>query len=232
MTWVGLALVVLLAALGAAVGRTLATTLLTGRVGSWPACPSPSRGVVALVTGGLWALLAGAAVAGWVSLPLLPVLLALAAAGVVLMVIDLHHHRLPDLIVLPLYPVTVIGLVVAGLLSGRWAVWSALAGAGVWTVVVGVPWLVSGGRGMGFGDVKLAPVLGATLGWISVPVAVAGLVLAFLLGAAVSIVLLVTRRADRRTALPFGPALLAGALLAVLVGTPLVDLYLGISFPQ
>lgn len=232
MTWWVLALVALLAFGGAAAGYLLATTLLTGRIGSWAACPVPSHGVLALVTGGLWALLAGAVVLEQVPISLLPLLLALSAAGVVLTVIDLHHHRLPDLIVMPLYAVTVIGLGVAGLLSGSWAVWSALAGAGIWTVVIGVPWLVSGGRGMGFGDVKLAPVLGATLGWLSVPVAVAGLVMAFLLGASVSIVLLLARRADRRTALPFGPALLAGALLAVLVGTPLVDLYVGISFPQ
>lgn len=232
MTWGALALIVLLAFGGAAAGHLLATTLLTGRIGSLPACPVPSARVLAVVTGGLWALLTVVALRDAVPLALLPLLLALAAAGVVLTVIDLHHHRLPDLIVLPLYAVTVLGLAVAGLLSGSWPVWPALAGAGIWTVVVGVPWLVSGGRGMGFGDVKLAPVLGATLGWISVPVSVAGLVMAFLLGAAVSIVLLLARRADRRTALPFGPALLAGALLAVLVGTPLVDLYVSISFPQ
>jgi len=232
VTWGALALSVLLAGLGAGVGHLLATSLLTGRVGSWPACPAPSPAVIAVVTGGLWALLTVVAVLDVVPPALLPLLLVLAAVGVVLTVIDLHHHRLPDLIVLPLYAVTAIGLGVAGLLSGSWPVWPVLAGAGIWTVVVGVPWLVSGGRGMGFGDVKLAPVLGATLGWISVPVSVAGLVMAFLLGAAVSIVLLLARRADRRTALPFGPALLAGALLAVLVGTPLVDLYVGISFLQ
>lgn len=232
MTLGALALVLLLALGGAAVGFVLATTLLTGRIGSWPACPVPSRAVVAVITGGLWALLAGAVVLDRAPLSLLPLLLVLAAAGVVLAVIDLHHHRLPDPIVLPLYAVTVIGLVVAGLLSGSWPVWPALAGAGIWTVVVGVPWLVSGGRGMGFGDVKLAPVLGATLGWVSIAVAVAGLVMAFLLGAVASIALLLARRVDRRTALPFGPALLAGALLGVLVGTPLVDLYVGISFGQ
>jgi leader peptidase (prepilin peptidase)/N-methyltransferase len=78
---------------------------------------------------------------------------------------------------------------------------------------------------MGFGDVKLAPILGATLGWVAVSVAIVGLVLAFVLGAVVGVALMMGKRADRRTAIPFGPFLLAGALLGLVAGRALVTAY-------
>lgn len=78
---------------------------------------------------------------------------------------------------------------------------------------------------MGFGDVKLAPVLGATLGWVSVPSAVVGLLAGFMLGALVGVTLMVVGRAGRKTALPFGPFLIVGALLGLLVGLPLARAY-------
>ena len=158
---------------------------------------------------------------------LLPLLLVLGSAGVALFMIDLDHHRLPDAIVLPLYPVTVAGLVLAGLLTGDWPLVGAAVGIGIWLVVIGGLWFVSGGRGMGFGDVKLAPVLGATLGWVAIAAAGVGLFIAFLLGALVGIVLLITRRAGRRSAIPFGPFLLLGALIGLVAGTAISDAYLG-----
>jgi leader peptidase (prepilin peptidase)/N-methyltransferase len=71
------------------------------------------------------------------------------------------------------------------------------------------------GDGLGFGDVKLAAVLGFLLGWFGWPTLLAGVVLPHLINGPVAIWLLVARRAGRRTALPFGPALLAGAALAI-----------------
>jgi leader peptidase (prepilin peptidase)/N-methyltransferase len=159
---------------------------------------------------------------------LLPLLLVLGSAGVALFVIDLDHHRLPDAIVLPLYPVTVVGLVLAGILTGDWPLVDVLIGIGIWLVVIGGLWFVSGGRGMGFGDVKLAPVLGATLGWVGVASAGVGLFVAFLLGALVGIVLLISRRAGRRSAIPFGPFLLVGALVGLVAGSAISDAYLGL----
>jgi leader peptidase (prepilin peptidase)/N-methyltransferase len=151
--------------------------------------------------------------------PLLPLLLVLGTAGVALAMIDIDHHRLPDAIVLPLYPIALVGFVLAGLLGGDWAWLSAVAGLGSWLALIGGMWLLSGGRAMGFGDVKLAPVLGATLGWI-------GISSALLLGGLVGAALLLGRRAHRGSQIPFGPYLLAGALAGLVFGEAVGAAYL------
>ncbi len=163
------------------------------------------------------------------NLAFLPLLLVLASAGIALGAIDLQHHRLPDVIVIPLYPVTAVGLAVAGFASGSFAIGSAVAGAAVWCLTIGLIWLVTRGRGMGLGDVKLAPVLGATLGWLSFGSALVGLVAAFVLGAVVGVGLLLAGRAGRRTAIAFGPFLLVGAALGVLFGSTLATAYLSLT---
>jgi leader peptidase (prepilin peptidase)/N-methyltransferase len=170
---------------------------------------------------------------GWWSLSdagtpaLLPLLLVLASAGVALAVIDVDHHRLPDAIVLPLYPVTLVGLLLASVATGAWPWQGVLVGAAVWLLLIGGLWFFSGGRGMGFGDVKLAPVLGATLGWVAAGSAVVGLFAAFLIGGVVGLALLVSRRAGRRARIPFGPYLLIGAALGLFVGQQIWDAYVG-----
>jgi leader peptidase (prepilin peptidase) / N-methyltransferase len=157
---------------------------------------------------------------------LLPLLLVLGSAGVALFFIDLEHHRLPDAIVLPLYPVTVAGLVLAGVMSGLWPLSGALVGAAIWLGVIGGLWLLTSGRGMGFGDVKLAPVLGVTLGWVGVWAAAVGLLVAFAAGAIVGLGLMAARRAGRRSAIPFGPFLLVGAAVGLFAGEAVGAAYL------
>ena len=152
---------------------------------------------------------------GW---GLAPLLLAWIGVGIALAIVDLREHRLPHALTLPMLAITPLGLALAGLLDGSpygggWA--GAGIGAAIWLGALGLMWLVSAGHGMGLGDVKLAPSLGATLGWLSVDTAVAGLVLAFVAGTLVALALLVTRRIGRRDAIPFGPFLLLGAALAL-----------------
>ena len=79
--------------------------------------------------------------------------------------------------------------------------------------------------GMGFGDVKLAGVLGLFLGWLGWGELAVGAFLGFLIGAVAGIGLIVAGRAGRKTAIPFGPYMLAGALIAVLVGGAVADAY-------
>jgi leader peptidase (prepilin peptidase)/N-methyltransferase len=185
--------------------------------------------VVEAATALTWSAFAAWALITPGALAILPLLLVLASAGIALTVIDIQHHRLPDAIVLPLYPVTVLGLVVAGLLAGAFPLGSTLAGCAVWLGTIGLIWLVTRGRGMGLGDVKLSPILGATLGWLSLGSAVVGLVAAFLSGALVGVILLAAKRAQRRSAIPFGPFLLLGAASAVFLGPAISAAYLGIT---
>ena len=84
-------------------------------------------------------------------------------------------------------------------LSGEWPLTALAIGVGAWLVVIGGIWLLTGGRAMGFGDVKLAPVLAATLAWVGVSSALVGLLAAFVLGGVVGIVLMATGRARRGT---------------------------------
>ena len=161
-------------------------------------------------------------------LGLLPLMLALASAGLALFIIDLRVHRLPNPIVLALYPVTVVGLAIDGLVEGEWPAVRALLGAAVWLAVFGLVWLISRGRGMGFGDVKLAPVLGAVLGWLGWGPALVGLFAAWIVGGIAAIVLLVSGRAGRGSQLAFGPSMLIGALIGLLVGGPVLAWYLGV----
>ncbi|XSS45450.1 hypothetical protein ACQBAU_13310 [Propionibacteriaceae bacterium Y2011] len=69
-------------------------------------------------------------------------------------------------------------------------------------------------RGLGLGDVKLGALLGVTLGW---PAAVGGLLAAFVLNGVVIVIMVAARRTDPAGEVPFGPALVAGAALAVVV---------------
>lgn len=181
--------------------------------------------LVEVATGLLWGGLAMWSLSDRGVPGLLPLLLVLSAASVALTVIDVDVHRLPDAIVLPLYPLTVAGLVLAGIVEGDWPMGQALIGVAVWLLLIGGVWLISGGRGMGFGDVKLAPILGITLGWVSVGSAVVGLTAAFFFGALVGIVLMAARSAGRRSHIPFGPFLLGGALVGLVVGEAVWNAY-------
>lgn len=158
--------------------------------------------------------------------PYLPALLLLAAAGVALFVIDLEHQRLP-------FAITgVAGLGCAVLLSldamvrGAEPVSSAFGGGALWLAVYGGIWLATTGRGMGLGDVALAPVLGSVLGWLGWGPTVTGLMLGFVLGAGVGVVLLCVTRAGRRTRVPHGPFMLAGAAVGLIAGDHLWGGYL------
>lgn len=131
------------------------------------------------------------------------------AVGVPLAAIDLGAHRLPDALVLP----AVAAAVVVALVGGEPA---AVAGGAV--LVTGFAVLAVLPRsGLGFGDVKLAGLLGTALALLGWGALARGAALAFVSGGVVAAVLLATGRARRDTPLPFGPHLLAGALVAAVL---------------
>jgi leader peptidase (prepilin peptidase)/N-methyltransferase len=155
-----------------------------------------------------------------------PAYLYLAAAGVALTMIDIDVKRLPDKIVLPSYPIVAGLLAIAALGEGDW--WplarATLGAAALFTFYFALAF--ANPAGMGFGDVKLAGVLGALMGYLSWSALIVATFGAFLLGAVVGITLIVTRRGGRKTAIPFGPFMIAAALITVFAGGWLADGYL------
>ncbi len=155
----------------------------------------------------------------------LPAYLYFAAVGIALSLIDLDCRRLPKSIVLPSYPVLAALLAAsAGWQHDWWALArAAIGGAALFAFYYAVA--LAYPAGMGFGDVRLAGILGAVLGYLSWSTLVAGAFGGFLLGAVVGVAVLAAGRGGRKTALPFGPFMIAGALLAVFVGPPAAHLY-------
>lgn len=148
--------------------------------------------------------------------PALPVFLAVGAVGLVLARVDLACLRLPDPLVL-VAGLLAVGLTAAALLSGTpGRLLGALGGAVVAGVAHVLLALLPGSR-LGFGDVKLAAVLGLPLGWLGRDALLAGLLLPHVLHGGLVLGLLAARKVHRNTLLPLGPALLTGAWLAVLL---------------
>jgi leader peptidase (prepilin peptidase)/N-methyltransferase len=150
--------------------------------------------------------------------PELAVWLLLVPFLLVLVLVDATVHRLPDILTLPLPAVAVALLGAVALLPGHTGSWpGALLGGPALGGAYLVLFLIHPG-GMGLGDVKLALTLGLVLGWYGWPVLFLGAFAGFLLGALYGLALVLARRAGRKTAVPFGPFMVAGALLGLLTG--------------
>ncbi|ARU54029.1 leader peptidase (prepilin peptidase)/N-methyltransferase [Cellulosimicrobium cellulans] len=154
-----------------------------------------------------------------------PALVLVAGAGALVAVIDARTHRLPDVVVLPTWLGAVLLLAVAALGTGddaalvRALVGGALGFGAYAALRIAYP------PGLGFGDVKLAGMLGTPLAWLGWGDLVTGLVLPFLLGGVWALGLVVLRRARRDTAVPFGPFMVAGAGVAAVLGGAVVGAY-------
>jgi leader peptidase (prepilin peptidase)/N-methyltransferase len=161
----------------------------------------------------------------------LPAYLYLAAVAVALAAIDLDVRRLPNAIVLPSYPVCALLLAPAVAAHRDWS--SAARGlaamAVLWTFYFALAFVYPGG--MGFGDVKLAGLLGLYLGWLGWSSVLIGAFAGFLLGGLAGVALLVTGRARAKTAIPFGPPMLAGAMLALFAAGPVAGWYGSLLVP-
>lgn len=149
--------------------------------------------------------------------PELAVWLLLVPFLLVLALVDRAVHRLPDVLTLTLPAAAAALLGAVALLPGHTGSWprallGGLALGGVYLVL-----FLIHPSGMGFGDVKLALTLGIVLGWYGWPVLAAGAFAGLLFGACYGAGLLLTRRAGRRTALPFGPFMVSGTLLGLLL---------------
>ena len=154
--------------------------------------------------------------------PVLPAFVVLAAALVAVSAVDLERLIIPNRI---LYPAA--GAITALLLVGAVADdrWGSMARAAIAAVAAFAAFFVVHAvapRGMGFGDVRLAGVVGLATGWLGLGHAFVAFLAAFVLGSVVGTVVMVVSGQGRRTRVPFGPFLAAGAVVAVVVGNPIV----------
>jgi leader peptidase (prepilin peptidase)/N-methyltransferase len=191
---------------------------LRGRCRYCAAPISPRYAIVEALSGLLPVLLFvryGAAAPFWVFWPLSCVLLVLSF-------IDLDLRILSDKVTLP---GIVIGLAVAPLtgLLGFWeSLVGVLVGGGALYLIGILGELLLKKESMGGGDVKLAAMLGAFLGWQMI---VMSLFVAFLTGAIVGIAVMSVKRNDWDHAIPFGPFIALGAMVAILWGGPVLAWY-------
>lgn len=161
--------------------------------------------------------------AAWV----LPAYLVFFTCLVAVSVIDLDYHIIPNRIVYPTIFASIPLLTLAAAAGHDFdGLREALIGAsGAWCALL-VIHLISP-RGMGFGDVRLAFILGLFLGWITLDHVLTGIFMGFVLGAVIGVGLILVGRKGRRDAIPFGPFLAAGATLVVFIGGPVIRWWLG-----
>jgi leader peptidase (prepilin peptidase)/N-methyltransferase len=137
--------------------------------------------------------------------------------AVQLSIVDIRTHTLPDRLVLPAYPVAGILLCSVALLAGQPVhLWRALAGLLALGALYWVLWAVYP-AGMGFGDVKLAGVLGMYLGFLGWNHVLLGAAAGFVAGGLWGVALIAARRGTAKSHIPFGPSMLAGALATMLL---------------
>ncbi len=154
--------------------------------------------------------------------------LYLASISVALAVIDVDTHRLPNSIVLPGYLVGLLLLAAAALLGGTSAVLLSTLVGGAALFLFYLLLALAYPRGMGFGDVKLAGVLGLFLGFVGWGALLVGAFAAFFVGGIFSVGMLAARRVGRKTGIPFGPWMLLGAWIGVFFGRDIAGGYLAL----
>ncbi len=178
--------------------------------------------VLELMTGLLFGLFAWHFGLDWA----LPAFCVMGAGLIALSWIDLRTKRLPRQII---YVTAVVGvplLTLAAVVRHEpRRIWMMLLGAACALAFMGLVYLLSRG-GMGDGDVRLSPLLGAYLGWLNPGLVAVGLFIGFLAGAVVGVAMMAAGRAGRKTAVPFGPFLALGTVIAVFVGQRCVDLFM------
>lgn len=156
----------------------------------------------------------------------LPAYFVFLVATLSLALTDLDHRLIPNRILFPSLGASVVLLLGGALLEHNGSSWLRAVTAGIaYFIGLLIIGLVARG-GFGMGDVKLAALLGAFLGYLGWGELVVGLVLAILLGGVVSVLMLATRVKGRSDRFAYGPYLVLGAYLGILYGADLVDWYL------
>jgi leader peptidase (prepilin peptidase) / N-methyltransferase len=144
-----------------------------------------------------------------------------------LALIDLEHRRLPNVIVLPGLAAATVWLSARALISAEWRPFTvAVTCAAIAFLLFFLIALISGGMGMG--DVKLSAFVGLVGGRFGWEVAVSSVMAGFFIGDLIAVGLLVGRRVGRKQAIPFGPSMAVGCIVAVFAGVGPVRAWLGL----
>lgn len=171
------------------------------------------------------AFLFGAAAVRFGPDPALAAYCVLFAGLVAVSVADIRVGLVPRKLLYPTLVLMVVALVAASAVSGEYhrLLQAAVGGVGAF-VVFFIIWFISP-RSMGMGDVRLAGVIGVGLGWIGYRQLYLGFLVAFIVGVVIGVAKMLVQGGGRKTSLPFGPALAVGAVVGVLWGTQLANLW-------
>jgi leader peptidase (prepilin peptidase)/N-methyltransferase len=157
----------------------------------------------------------------------LPAYLWMVAVGTILILTDFDHFRIPNRVLYPATVASVVLLAAGALPTGRGPdLLRGLAAGVAYALLYFLIFLVARGRGLGFGDVKLAVMLGLFAGFQSWLTLVLSLFATAVIGGVAAIVLLASGR-GRKAELPYGPPLIVGTWLAVSLGPTFLTWYMG-----
>lgn len=155
-------------------------------------------------------------------------LFILCSALVAVTFIDLDHQIIPDVISIPGIPVGFAFSFFLPWLGWQDSLIGIVAGGGSLLLVAYGYQLFTGKEGMGGGDIKLLAMMGAFLGWRSIPFIIFA---ASFVGSIIGVTLMMARGRDSKLAIPFGPFLALGAILYIFYGSRIIEWYLGLARP-
>lgn len=153
--------------------------------------------------------------------------LIIASLSVLIFVYDLKYYIIPDRFIFSAILISIIYLGLSffqGNLSLEFVALSFLSAIGA-SLFLFLIWFFSKGLAMGFGDVKLAFLIGLILGW---PLVVMGVFLGFLFGAMIGTIIVIVKGGRMNAEVPFAPFLLSGMFVTIFLGESILNWYLSL----
>jgi len=153
------------------------------------------------------------------------VYIILSSALIIIAFIDLQEQIIPDIISLPGIVIGLILSFIVPYMSFINSALGALVGGGIILIIAWVGSIIFKKEAMGGGDVKLAAMIGAFLGW---RYTIISLFLGFFIGALVGIILILSKIKSKEDMVPFGPFIVLGSIITLLWGEKILAWYIGI----